>query len=72
MCDEQFCLILFDMSIMCSLKSYYLISMQVEKFLLKVSETGAEYMECKIQLEINDLGCWIVKFRNNGVIVNNR
>lgn len=44
----------------------------IEKFLLKLNESGAGYLECKIQLDILDLGSWIIKFRNSGVIVNNR
>ena len=42
-------------------------------YLLKIDEVLLQEEKfCTILLEIGDIGGWIIKFRNNKVIINNR
>eukprot|EP01038_Epipyxis_sp_PR26KG_P005575 gene5575-7700_t len=46
---------------------------EVERFLLKIDDSFDDNEnECTIQLEIQDVGCWYIKFRKFGVILNNK
>jgi frataxin-like iron-binding protein CyaY len=46
---------------------------KVEKYLVKIEENVDDNdIDCTILFEITDLGGWFVKFRNFGVIINNR
>lgn len=45
---------------------------QVEKFLYKLEESTIQIETDQIiQLDIIDLGCWIIKLRKRGIVINN-
>jgi len=45
---------------------------EIESYLFRMAESGlASDVECNVELQVLEAGSWIIKFRSDGIIVNN-
>ena len=43
----------------------------IERAFFRIDDGETDHPTCSVSIEIKDIGCWIVKFSRNGVVVNN-